>query len=81
VKQQLAVHLAQEYAAFMGRYAGVRREPEPDDAYLQTLPPAEQESVRQRQRDHIAREPFWGPYMERAWRSKLTELEQFLRKE
>ena len=69
--RELIGHLREEYAAFLARHGGTPR----------TRPPAPQWSTEEERRRweeladaHIAREPLWGPYVERIWRSNLQAL-------
>lgn len=70
--RELIGHLRGEHAAFLGRYGETRRERPPAPQWL-----SEQELQRWREQTdaHLAREPLWGPYVERMWRGNLKALE------
>ncbi|HSC27003.1 MAG TPA: hypothetical protein VLD67_06990, partial [Vicinamibacterales bacterium] len=69
----LADHLRREYAAFLAVYGRVARQ-RPSE------PEWGSERDRQLWREQIdaqlAREPLWGPFVERTWESTLKELER-----
>ena len=69
--RELIDHLRREYAAFQTRYGQVARTRPPE-------PPWGSEGDRQRWREQVdaqlAREPIWGPFMERMWKYNLREL-------
>ena len=72
--RELVGHLRREYAAFVDRYGQTAR----------ARPPAPQwGSERDRQlweeqtTAQLAREPLWGPYVERMWRGNLAVLAEF----
>jgi hypothetical protein len=69
--RELIAHLREEYASFLTRHGATPR----------TRPPAPQAATEEERRRwaeqadaHIAREPLWGPYVERMWRGDLQAL-------
>jgi hypothetical protein len=76
--RELIVHLRREYAALLARYAdALRRRPEVSPSAFGS---EEEKRAWLEQADaSLAREPRWGPYLERTWRSSLKELDQWAR--
>ena len=73
----LAKQVVGEYRAFAENHAATPRTmPTMGMEYLQYQPDAEREAVLTRLREDLAREPLWGPYMERAWGRRIAELER-----
>lgn len=69
--RELIHHLRLEYAAFHIRYGQTARvrPPGPQGGSEQDRLVWEQQMEGQ-----LAREPLWGPYLERMWRHHMTEL-------
>ena len=69
---ELIAHLRQEYAAFIERYGETMRARPPASPYLTE----EERRTWEEQIDaQLAREPRWGPFVERLWRGNLAQLE------
>jgi hypothetical protein len=70
--RELIEHLRREYAAFLAKYGQATRQRPPQ-------PEWGSERDRQLWREQIdaqlAREPLWGPFMERIWEHHLRELD------
>lgn len=80
VRRELAIHLLQDYAAFMERHASTPREIDPDSAAsLAYLSPAEREERLETWRARIEREPFWGQWMARMWDDNVRFLRRLAR--
>jgi hypothetical protein len=72
----LIAHFRTDFAAFLGRYA--------DHPRQRPAPPAWATEDERRQWEsnadaHLAREPTWGPYVERTFRGRLLVLDRFER--
>ena len=72
--RELIGHLRIEYAAFLHRYGPMarRRPPEPQRGSQRDL-----ELWREQTDAQLAREPLWGPYLQRMWRNNLVSLAAF----
>ena len=72
--REMIGHLRAEYAAFLARHGQtVRARPsEPVGGSARDL-----DAWRARTDEMLAREPRWGPYFERMWRSNLAEMDAF----
>lgn len=70
--REMIGHLRAEHAAFLARHGQTvrARPPEPVGASARDL-----DAWRARTDEMLAREPRWGPYFERMWRSNLEELD------
>lgn len=73
-KPELAQDVAREYQAFLRLHGAARREPGADDPSWAFLTEDEREQRRKTRAETIARDPLWGPHMERLWRTRLEEL-------
>jgi hypothetical protein len=69
--RELAAHVKREYAALQERHGHSRRLPPAVPAWLS---PAERARWQASVDAHLAREPLWGPYLERMWRDHLDAL-------
>ena len=72
----LAAHFRTDYAAFLGRYADTPRQ--------RAAPPAWASEAERRQWEanvdaQLAREPTWGPYLERTFRGRQMALDRLER--
>jgi len=76
----LARQVMADYRAFLERHAKTRRTvPTIGTGHLQYMPEAEREATIARIRADLAREPLWGPYVERVWSDRIAELERRIR--
>jgi hypothetical protein len=74
--RELIDHLRAEYVAFLARYGQTpRARPEPPV----WLAAGERDSWAKQIDESLAREPLWGPLIERTWDGRLAELERFER--
>jgi hypothetical protein len=73
--RELVAHLRREYAALLAAHGGRRRERPQVPAYAAT--DQERRAWQEQVDAALAREPVWGPYLERTWRSNLTELDRW----
>ena len=76
-KRDLAVWagvLLVDYQKFLERYAEVKRAIPADPPFWRGLPEAEIVERRKSMIERIAREPLWGPYMERMWKNNIVHL-------
>jgi hypothetical protein len=73
-KAELAQEVAREYRAFLHLHGAARREPGADDPSWAFLTEDDREQRRKTRAGAIARDPLWGPHMERLWRTRLEEL-------
>ena len=73
-KAELAQEVAREYQAFLHRHGAARRQPGADDPSWAFLTEDERGQRRKARAEAIARDPLWGPHMERLWRKRLEEL-------
>jgi len=72
----LAGQVIADYRTFIDRHADTSRSaPTIGMAHLQYLPAAERDPILARIRNDLAREPLWGPYVERVWGKRIAELE------
>lgn len=72
----LARQVVVEYRDLIETHAQTpRRMPTRGLSYLQYQPAAEREATLARIREDLAREPLWGPYLERIWHRRVGELE------
>lgn len=75
----LAREIIADYRAFVARHADTPRTmPTVGMAHLQYAPAAEREATLARIREDLAREPFWGPHVERAWSDRVSKLERMI---
>ncbi|MDH3230534.1 MAG: hypothetical protein OEN55_12145 [Alphaproteobacteria bacterium] len=73
----LARQVIAEYRAFAETHAAMPRTvPTMGMDYLEYQPAAEREAILARIRDDLAREPLWGPYIERSRGRRIAELER-----
>lgn len=70
--RQLLGHVRAEYAALIARHGATRRGRPPAPAWAGEAERAEWEANVDR---HLAREPLWGPYLQRMWRGDLAALD------
>ena len=74
--RELIAHFRREYAGFLARFGDTQRE-------RPRLPPAhatteeERRDWQERLDAALAREPRWGPFLERTWRSRLAQLDKW----
>lgn len=75
----LAEQTIADYRAFLERHAATPRTvPTIGMDHLQYAPEAERDATLARIRDGLAREPLWGPYVERVWRKRIAEMERWI---
>lgn len=73
----IARQVIDDYRAFLEHHAATpRATPTIGMEYLQYLPEAEREVTLARVREGLAREPLWGPHVERTWDKRIAELER-----
>ena len=71
--RELIAHLRRDYQALLDAHGQRRRSrPEPPQGQSE----AERQEWAKRVDAQIAREPLWGPYLERMWRGELEALDQ-----
>jgi len=78
VTRELACHLRLELDELVAYHAATPRTETVDPSYLARLSDDERAATLTRVRADLAREPFWGPRVERLWRRRATRLEQEL---
>lgn len=77
----LANQAIADYRSFVERHAATPRTiPTIGVDHLNYASEAEREATLARIRAGLAREPFWGPYMQRIWGQRIFDLEQSLGK-
>jgi hypothetical protein len=69
--RELIAHLRHEYRALLDAHGHQRRSRPPAPAGQSA---AERQAWLSQVDAQLAREPLWGPYLERAWRGELKEL-------
>lgn len=73
----LAQQVITEYRSLIETHARTSRGmPTIGMDYLQYQPATEREAILARIREDLAREPLWGPYLERIWSRRIAELER-----
>lgn len=77
--EALALQVVGEYRALIELHAGTPRTvPTMGMDHLRYQPDAEREAILARIHEGIAREPLWGPYVERVWGRRIADLERMI---
>lgn len=78
LEHELTLAVRTEYEALLARHRQTPREAPPSSPYFESRPRQEQEEILARIRADLAREPLWGPVLERDWRRRIEQMEERL---